>query len=395
MNIFVSHASQLLTDHEPHGDGRVAFEFIDRLASRGHILHVAGPEFAVRKRWPTGVTLHTCRPRTPFAAFYALEYMVRVRALYRRVAAVHDIDVIHQLNPVEAGFSYLVAAAAPRTPLVLGPFVAPWPPGAEAEVSNTTILGAIARWATTPLVSHARGGQERRAAALLLSTPAAVEALCNPRRQTSNHVLFGSGVDTKEFTPAAASDRERDPTVLFLANLLERKGILTLLDAFEEVHVQLPSARLRVAGGGPAADIVRARVAGMRSRANVELLGPTPREKVPDLMRSCSVYCLPSYGEPYGMSALEAMSCGKPVVATAAGGLQHLVDPMGGRTVPVRDPKALAAALIELLASERLRTAMGEHNRRKILAHFSWDAVIDRLEAVYRSLRPTGNGATP
>ena len=82
-------------------------------------------------------------------------------------------------------------------------------------------------------------------------------------------------------------------------------------------------------------------------------------------MQSCDVYCLPSFGEPFGMTALEAMACARPVVATDAGGLRHLVAERGGRKVPPGDADALAAALREVLADPELRRAMGEHNRRR------------------------------
>jgi glycosyltransferase involved in cell wall biosynthesis len=95
------------------------------------------------------------------------------------------------------------------------------------------------------------------------------------------------------------------------------------------------------------------------------------------------VYCLPSYGEPYGMTALEAMACARPVVATAAGGLQHMVPDDGGRKVPPGDPAALAGALRELLADPALRRSMGERNRAEVEQRFAWSRVGDRLEQIY------------
>jgi glycosyltransferase involved in cell wall biosynthesis len=101
-------------------------------------------------------------------------------------------------------------------------------------------------------------------------------------------------------------------------------------------------------------------------------------------MQACAVYCLPSYGEPFGMSALEAMACGKPIVATDAGGLRHLVVDQGGRRVPPGDANALATALREILATPELRREMGKHNRRLIEERYAWPHVIGRLEDIYR-----------
>jgi glycosyltransferase involved in cell wall biosynthesis len=83
------------------------------------------------------------------------------------------------------------------------------------------------------------------------------------------------------------------------------------------------------------------------------------------------------------MTAVEAMSCGKPVVVTNAGGLGCLVDDRGGLRVPVGDPECLADALCSLLADPARRREMGEHNRRRVLETMTWDRVIDRLEEIY------------
>jgi glycosyltransferase involved in cell wall biosynthesis len=95
---------------------------------------------------------------------------------------------------------------------------------------------------------------------------------------------------------------------------------------------------------------------------------------------------MPSFGEPFGMSLLEAMSSGKPVVVTDAGGAGHLVDTRGGRKVTPGDAPELARALGEILASPALQRQMGAHNRAAIEDVYSWDRVIARLEDVYRAL---------
>jgi glycosyltransferase involved in cell wall biosynthesis len=100
-------------------------------------------------------------------------------------------------------------------------------------------------------------------------------------------------------------------------------------------------------------------------------------------MRRADVYCLPSFSEPFGISALEAMSCGRPVVATNVGGLGRLIQSEGGRTVPAGDPAALGSAIAELLRDPGLRREMGSFNRALVERRYSWDAVVDELESVY------------
>jgi glycosyltransferase involved in cell wall biosynthesis len=213
---------------------------------------------------------------------------------------------------------------------------------------------------------------------LLLSTPAATANVESGQARVRE---LPHGIDDGVWRPSSPPPAAQ--TVLFLANLEVRKGIHVLLDAFEALAARLPDARLRVAGDGPESDAVRCRIRESPALARVELLGRVDRERVLALMQSCDVYCLPSYGEPFGISALEAMACARPVVATAAGGLQHLVPDAGGRKVPPGDAAALADALAELLGDAELRRAMGAHNRQVVEERFAWPRVGDRLEELY------------
>ena len=218
---------------------------------------------------------------------------------------------------------------------------------------------------------------------MLLSSPAAAAKVEPGRTRRRTRVkLLSYGIDANARRPPAAEPGGQ--TVLFLANLEVRKGIHVLLDAFAQLAGDHPDARLAVAGIGPEDDAVRRRVAASPQLARVDLLGPVERERAPAAMQSCAVYCLPSYGEPFGITALEAMACARPVVATAAGGLRHLVPDAGGRKVPEGDAAALASALSELLADPALRRSMGEHNRRLVEQRYSWGRVVDRLEQIYR-----------
>jgi glycosyltransferase involved in cell wall biosynthesis len=80
------------------------------------------------------------------------------------------------------------------------------------------------------------------------------------------------------------------------------------------------------------------------------------------------------------------MACGRPIVATDAGGARYLVDDEGGRRVPPGSPAALADALIEILRSPSLQAGMGRHNREQVERVYCWDRVIAGLVDVYRSV---------
>ena len=101
------------------------------------------------------------------------------------------------------------------------------------------------------------------------------------------------------------------------------------------------------------------------------------------LYRNCSVYCLPSFGEPYGTTVVEAMSCARSLVVTDCGALPHLVHERGGLRVPAGNTESLAQALIHLLRHPDERVEMGRYNRRMVESKMSWDSVAQQLEAIY------------
>lgn len=376
LSIFVSHPSYHLTDCDPHGDGLAAFEFITRLAHRGHRLHVCVQGTNIRGPLPPSVTFHDIKKQTPADSLRHVEYALRVRNVYRRVARDSKVDVIHQLNPVRPGLSALLSRD--DVPLVLGLYVPSWPSQPTKQPSSLLERGAGA------IMKAADRIQQRRADALLLSTEAARSRLHSPRSFRARTKIIPYGIDVGRFTEDSKS--QTGEVILFLARLHEEKGIFTLLDALPEVLRQEPSSVIHIAGSGPAEREVKKKVASMPYSDRIKLLGHIERDDVPDRIRECDIFCMPSHGEPFGLSALEAMATGKPVVATKAGGLQHLVPDEGGHQVPPRNTEALSEALLDLLGSEEKRERMGAYNRKIAEEVYDWDRVIDRVEDIYYSI---------
>lgn len=385
LRIFVPHASDALTDHRAHGDGLVAFEIVSRLAARGHDLHVASPSIAIRGPIPRSLHLYEV-PMTPRESLRGrLRYMWQVRQLFLRLRRERRFDVIHQLNPVFAGISLSLAGTA--TPVALGAYVGAWPPSAE----RPGLMGALRVPFAATLRRAVAAAQQRLAGALIVATPAAESAIVERERHTGKVVYIPHGIDPALFRVADAVPASIEPpTILFLGGTERRKGIYTLLEAFALVNAEYPACRLVIGGDGGRLHEVRAAVNRMRARARVALLGNVDRRDVPELMRRATVYCAPSIGEPFGMSLLEAMATGKPVVVTDAGGPAHIVQQGGGEKVPVGDAPALAAALLRVLRSPERCRAMGRHNRRIVERTYAWDRVIERIEATYVALAGPG-----
>ena len=223
-----------------------------------------------------------------------------------------------------------------------------------------------------------------------------------PRRRTT---VVPCGVDPQAFTPEGpAAPRGPRPRLVALGRLVRRKGVDEVIGALR----RLPGVELVVAGG-PAQpsevdrdpDIRRLRQVAVRAGVTdrVRFLGAVPRAEVPALLRSAdAVVCVPWY-EPFGIVPLEAMACGRAVVASAVGGIQDtVVDQVTGLLVPPRRPDALAVALRGVLAAPTQGLAFGIAGRDRVLARYGWDRIAECTHAVYdevlaeRAGRP---GASP
>jgi glycosyltransferase involved in cell wall biosynthesis len=173
--------------------------------------------------------------------------------------------------------------------------------------------------------------------------------------------VIPSGVDVPPFV----RDEEEPPFVLFAGRLSPEKGVLELVEAANGIP-------LVVAGDGP----LRSRVPGAR--------GFVPHEELLLLYERAAVVAVPSYREGFGVVCAEAMAHGRPVVASAVGGLLDLVvDGETGIHVPPGDVGALRTALERLLEDGALRRRMGEAGRARVRERFSWDAVTDETLRAY------------
>jgi glycosyltransferase involved in cell wall biosynthesis len=200
------------------------------------------------------------------------------------------------------------------------------------------------------------------------------------------------GVDIARFSPTGSRGRRGGSVrLLSLGRLVPRKGVDDVLRALALVE----DAELLVAGGPPAARLAKdpealrlreiAAEEGVAER--VTFLGQVGRAQAPALICSADVVvCAPWY-EPFGLVPLEAMACGKPVVAAAVGGLvDTVVDGVTGRLVPPREPRALADALAALASDPRARREYGAAGRRRVESRYAWSQIARETASIYREV---------
>jgi glycosyltransferase involved in cell wall biosynthesis len=119
----------------------------------------------------------------------------------------------------------------------------------------------------------------------------------------------------------------------------------------------------------------------------VTFTGAVPPDEVARLLPRFDLLITAAWYEPFGIVPVEAMACGLPVVATDVGGHRDTVDPgVTGELVPSREPAALAAVIADLLNDPERRRRYGATARRRAVEHYDWHTVVERTEAVYRSL---------
>src|SRR5262245_16803644 len=206
-----------------------------------------------------------------------------------------------------------------------------------------------------------------------------------------------SGTDTDRFDPARASGAgvrldlglgDRTPLVAQIG-VREPKGNDDLLRAFAQVRARRPDARLLLVGARPekrAPLEALARSAGLGDA--VTIWGY--RDDVPDVLLAADVSVDASY-EGLGITGAlrESLAMETPVVATRAMGNPELVGhEEHGLLVPPRDPEAMAAAVLRLLAAPAWAEGLGQAGRRRVVAGFSTRAKIERLESLYGQLAP-------
>jgi glycosyltransferase involved in cell wall biosynthesis len=236
----------------------------------------------------------------------------------------------------------------------------------------TGLIGALAGGAPLVVTAHGRDVRNvgwlpgiRAATRFVARRAAAIIAVSDYlRRELEAKVpeargkteVVDSGVDLERFTVQPAP--QRPPHYLCIGSLIQRKNVLRLARAFE----RLGEGKLTFVGEGP----LRAQLEG---RSGIELMGALPSERIPAQIAAAHVVCQPSLIEPFGQAVLEAMACGRSVVATRIGGPPEFVPPEAGVLVDPVDEDALVAALHTAAAlpcpNPAARAAAEEHDVRR------------------------------
>lgn len=226
----------------------------------------------------------------------------------------------------------------------------------------------------------------RVADAVIATSAAEVSELTQMHALGRRISVVPCGVDIESFSPhgSAAEKRPHRKRIVVVGRLVRRKGVDEVVRALK----RLATAELVIAGGSgnsdPDADRIRAlaRAEGVADR--VELRGPLSHTQIPRLLRSADlVVCFPWY-EPFGIVAIEAMACGRPVLAADVGGLSEtLMSGITGILVPPRDWQKLATAAAAFLEDEDMCARIAKAARQRAVNVYDWRHVVDQMLEEY------------
>jgi mannosylfructose-phosphate synthase len=212
-----------------------------------------------------------------------------------------------------------------------------------------------------------------------------------------NIVVISPGVDVQTFRPLAPGEKSPqiqlpDKYIFCLSRIDTSKGHDFLLRAFDLVREVVPDARLVIGGGSTTPEerefgvlaMMRGIIEEKGMQDRVSVIGYVPDELLVPYYRQAKMFALPSLFEPFGMTALEAMACGTPVVASRLGGITTVISTEeNGLLVDPSDTAEFAGAMIRLLQEPALAERLGEQGREIICQEYSWQAIAERHLAFY------------
>ena len=205
--------------------------------------------------------------------------------------------------------------------------------------------------------------------------------------ESKNIVIVPNGVNVERFSSVRKDTTYRldDPIILYVGRLAYRKGLHVLIHAIPFILKEFPNARLLIAGKGYMDHFLRILIKSLHVEENVKLLGFIRDEKLPELYSLSSLFVLPSlYCESFGITLLEAMASGKPVVASNVGGIPEIVkNGVTGLLSRRGDPKDLADKIINVLSNQDLSQNLSFNAKNLVNKRFSWPIIAKNMEELY------------
>ena len=380
--VLVSSAAHVLSDYLLTSEGRYCYDFFKRMGKYGYQFEALSP--CVRVRTPlSNVVFHQVgsfktAPTSSMFARYALhgEFFFRGLRRAKKLLKEREIDLVHHVLPAVFNYTFSPLALLEKDlkpPFIFGPVSAHYYKRPEDEL------------VLLPLTSRLHRATVRKCDRLIAITNQ-IRKMYTTIVDEKRVSVIPFGVDAEVFKPSFSKHRQEELEILYSGSLYPLKGVDYLIRAIADVVRSGLRARLTIVGEGQQKEelIELARKLGISRSVVFE--GFVPYSGMPQYYERCDVFCFPTLGEPFGKAMIEAMACGKPVVATNVGGSAEIIrDGVDGVLVPPANPKAIASA-IDQMKNEDERRKMGREARTVATRDFSWDTVCSKYHRLYSEL---------
>jgi N-acetyl-alpha-D-glucosaminyl L-malate synthase BshA len=364
------------------GSGLIATEIGLAMADRGHRVHFIARDLPVRLRGTNRqILFHEVTESDNPALHHSGTYPIALASKMIEVGSYERLDILHVHYAVPHATAAWMAREvlgnqAPRIVTTL-------------HGTDTTLVGLDPSYLPITRFSILRSDAVTVPSEFLRR--ATWEGFGIP--ESFPIEVIANFVDTVRYAPGRARAclrplfpdlGETEPVLIHVSNFRPVKRISDVVAVFAAVHRQRP-CRLIMIGDGPERSPAERRLRELGLDGRVAFLGK--QEHFVELLASADVFLLPSEQESFGLAALEALSCGIPVVASAIGGIPELVD-LGetGYLSPVGDVEGMAGHVLSLVADRARWAAFSRRARQRVLERFTLAPAMDRYEALYRRL---------
>ena len=329
---------------------------------------VAHPDGALRQRAAEGLELIPMAPRTEMDLTAAWRFSRVIKRLAPDVIHAHDP---HGVAMASLALSLGSSAAQGHAPRLV----------VSRRVDFHLKGNSFSRW------------KYRQVDAFVAASEAIRQMLVADGVPAERTVTVHEGIDVDHVAAAPPVNvheafwlPHQAPVVGNVAALVPHKGQRYLVDAAHLVVQHVPDARFIILGEGELREHLQKQVHEHHLEKHVLL--PGFRTDVLGCIKGFDLFVMSSVTEGLGTSLLDAMACGRPIVATRAGGIPEIVeDGVNGTLVPPRDAASLAAAIVQALQDEGWRRRTGEAGLARVRERFTVDRMVSETAAVYRRLR--------
>jgi glycosyltransferase involved in cell wall biosynthesis len=315
-----------------------------------------------------------------------------------------NVDLIHHMFPFgfKAGFNPLAVFGYLRNKtFIIGPIQYPqeysdisdfmWVSGKKG-VKAKMMYGlekAIAKLISQP-ISILHEATLREAEALVFDSKKTLRLYSNLYPDLLRDKILKvipPGVETEifKYIPPVKKDEFE---IMTAGYLLKRKGIQYLIEAMPLILKEFKNIKLRIVGDGPFKQELMRLVKKLSLDDAVSFEGLVPRSKLVNYYANCDVYVQPSLSETFPSTIREAMSVGRPVVATTVGFIEeHVIDGVNGFLVPKENSEAIADKIATLISDGDLQLKIGARARTYAKNNFDWDKIVAMWYSIYEKLR--------